>query len=59
MTTNAMSYLAILMGIIIITADLWWTWTSYTYLSWLAAGVIIGVASVISIGLDYNLMKSK
>ena len=59
MITNAKSYLAILMGIIIIIADLWWTWTSYTYLPWLAAGVIIGVASVIWIGLDYNLMKSK
>ncbi|MGA2461777.1 MAG: hypothetical protein ABSF82_10185 [Candidatus Bathyarchaeia archaeon] len=51
------SYLAILMGIIIIVADLWWTWTSYTYLPWLAAGVIILVASVIWIYIDYDLMK--
>jgi hypothetical protein len=59
MDSKVKSYLAILMGIIIIIADLWWTWTSYTYLPWLAAGVIIGVASVIWIGLDYDLMKSK
>jgi len=51
------SYLAILMGIIIIVAYLWWTWTSYTYLPWLAAGVIILVASVIWIYIDYDLMK--
>jgi len=55
--SNAKSYLAISMGIIILLADLWWTWTSYTYLPWLVAGVIIGVASAIWIGLDYDLMK--
>lgn len=53
------SYLAILMGIIIILADLWWLFTgnSYQYPPWLEAGVIIFVASVIWIGLDYSLMK--
>ena len=55
--SNAKSYLAISMGIIILLADLWWTWTSYTYLPWLVAGVIIGVASAIWIGLVYDLMK--
>ena len=55
--SNTKSYLAILMGIIIIVADLWWTWTSYTYLPWLVAGVIILVASVIWIYIDYDLMK--
>jgi hypothetical protein len=57
MSTKTKSYLAILMGIIIIVADLWWTWTGYTYLPWLAAGVIIFVASVVWIYLDYDLMK--
>lgn len=57
MSAKTKSYLAILMGIIIILADLWWTWTSYTYLPWLAAGVIIFVASVVWIYLDYDLMK--
>ena len=55
--SSTKSYLAILMGIIIIVADLWWTWTSYTYLPWLAAGVIILVASMIWIYIDYDLMK--
>jgi len=54
---NVKSYLAIALGVIILIVDIWWTWTSYTYLPWLAAGVIIGVASVVWIGLDYDLMK--
>ncbi len=58
MRATTKSYLAILMGITIV-ANLWWTWTSYTYLPWLAAAVIIFVASVEWIYLDYDLMKSK
>jgi len=54
---NVRAYLAISLGILILIVDVWWTWTSYTYLPWLAAGVIIGVASVIWIGLDYDLMR--
>jgi len=54
---NVKAYLAISLGILILIVDVWWTWTSYTYLPWLAAGVIIGVASVIWIGLDYDLMR--
>ncbi len=57
MTVKAKSYLAIMLGIIILLADIWWTWTSYTYLPWLAAGVIIAVASAIWIAIDYDLMK--
>jgi len=55
--SSTKSYLAILMGIIIIIADLWWTYTSYQYLPWLVAGVVILVASVIWLYLDYDLMK--
>lgn len=59
MRTNAKSYLAMLMGIIIILADIWWlvTGNSYQYTPWLAAGVIIFIASVIWIYLDYDLMR--
>ncbi len=44
--------LAILMGIITIVADLYWTYTSYSNPVWLALGVIILAASVIWIYLD-------
>lgn len=56
METKTKSYLAILMGIIIIIADVYWTVTSYQYLPWLVAGIVILVASVIWIYLDYDLM---
>ena len=55
--SNTKSYLALLMGIVIILVDLWWTYTSYQYLPWLFAGVVILVASVIWLYLDYDLMK--
>jgi len=59
MNTKIKSYTAILMGVIIILADIYWLLigTSYTYTPWLAAGVIIFVASIIWIGIDYDLMK--
>jgi hypothetical protein len=47
--------LAILMGIIIIIADLYWTYTSYQTPIWLYLGVIILVASMIWIAIDLNL----
>jgi len=57
------SYLAILMGVIIILADIYWLvvpvggFYSYTAPPWLIAGIVIFVASVIWIYLDYDLMK--
>lgn len=59
MKTSTKSYLAILMGVIIILADVWWlvTGDSYLYQPWLAAGIIIFAASLIWIYLDYDLMK--
>ena len=59
MSTKTKSYIAILMGIIIILADVYWLLVgdSYTYPPWLAAGVIIFVASVIWLYIDYDLMK--
>jgi hypothetical protein len=57
--SNTKSYLAILMGIIIIVADIYWLYVgnSYQYMPWLAAGIVIFVASIIWIGLDFSLMK--
>ena len=59
MSTKTKSYVAILMGIIIILADIYWllVGSSYTYAPWLAAGIIIFVASAIWIYVDYDLMK--
>lgn len=57
--SNTKSYLAILMGIIIIIADVYWLYVgnSYQYTPWLVAGIVIFVASIIWIGLDFSLMK--
>ena len=63
MSTKTKSYIAILMGIIIILADIYWLvvpvsgFYSYQAPVWLAAGVIIFVASVIWLYIDYDLMK--
>lgn len=57
MKGNTKSYLAILMGIIILVADLYWTYTSYFDTTWLALGIIILVADIIWLVLDYSLMK--
>ena len=63
MASKSMSYLAILMGIIILIADLYWLFVpvsgfySYQASPWLAAGVVILVADLVWLGLDYALMK--
>jgi hypothetical protein len=59
MSAKTKSYLGILMGIIIILADIYWllVGSSYTYLPWLTAGVVIFVASLIWLYIDYDLMK--
>jgi hypothetical protein len=57
--SNTKSIIAIAMGIIIILADIYWliVGDSYLYLPWLVAGIVIFVASVIWIYIDYDLMK--
>lgn len=57
MKSNLKSMLALLMGVIILVADLYWTYTSYYDFSWLALGVIILVADLIWMYLDWSLMK--
>jgi hypothetical protein len=55
--SKSKSYLAITMGIVIILADIYWLTDSYTVPHWLVAGVIIFVASLVWIWVDYDLMK--
>ena len=59
MDTKAKSYFAIVMGIVIIIADIYWLLidNSYTDPPWLVSGIIILVASVAWIVIDYDLMK--
>lgn len=58
MSSKVKSYLAILMGIIIIVADIYWliVGNSYQYVPWLVAGIVILIASIIWIILDLSLM---
>ncbi|MGI0100876.1 MAG: hypothetical protein ACREBH_04140 [Candidatus Micrarchaeaceae archaeon] len=53
------SYIAILLGIVIAIADIWWTYTSYFDIVWLILGIVILVADVIWIYIDYDLMTAK
>lgn len=57
MKANIRSYLAILMGVIILIADIYWTYTSSFDTLWLALGVIIAVADIAWLVIDYSLMK--
>jgi hypothetical protein len=57
MKSSIKSWLAILMGLIILVADFWWTYTSYFDATWLALGVLIFVADLVWIVLDLSLMK--
>ncbi len=55
------SWIAILMGIIILIADLYWLFgpgaASYTVPIWLALGIIILIADLVWLGIDYSFMK--
>ena len=61
MDSKAESYAAIVLGIVIILADIFWllVGASYTYAPWLAAGIVIFVAALVWIWIDYDLMKKK
>jgi hypothetical protein len=50
--------LEILMGIIIIVADLYWTYTSYPDQVWVSLGVIILLAAVFWVYLDLSQGES-
>jgi len=51
------SQIAILMGIIIAAADLYWIYTSYPDRLWVTLGIIILVADVIWLAIDFSFMK--
>jgi hypothetical protein len=55
--TEMKSRIAIMMGIIIAVADVYWTYTSYTDVVWLGLGVIIFVADLVWLTIDSNLME--
>lgn len=57
MEGNTKSKIAILMGIIIAIADIYWTYTSYYDLVWVALGVIIFIADMIWLYIDWDFMK--
>jgi hypothetical protein len=63
MSTKVKSILAILMGIVIIVADIFWLvypvsgFYSYQALPWLVAFIIILIASIVWIVLDFSLME--
>lgn len=59
MNAKMESQVGLLMGIVIVIADLYWTYTSYTDALWLALGVIIFIAGVIWLYVDYDLMSKK
>lgn len=63
MSSKVKSYLAILMGIVIIVMDIFWLvypvegFYSYQAVPWLAAAIVILVASIVWIVLDFSLME--
>lgn len=40
-------------GVVIILADLYWTYTSYWNRQWLALGIIIFIASIVWLYFDF------
>ena len=59
MDSKAESYAAIVLGVVIILADVFWLLVgqSYTYAPWLAAGIVIFIAALVWIWIDFDLMK--
>ena len=49
------STLGIIMGIVIIIADMYWTYNDYQSPTFLALGTTIFIASLVWIGLDLSL----
>jgi hypothetical protein len=57
MSGNMNGKLAILMGIVIAVADVYWTYTSSYDMLWVALGVIIFIADMIWLYIDWGMMK--
>ena len=45
------------MGLVILIADIYWTYTSYYDMVWLALGAIILVADIVWIYIDYVMSR--
>ena len=60
MKTKTKSYLAILMGVVIFAANTYWLYAgdSWKYMPWLVSAIIIYLADIYWIILDYQLMNS-
>ena len=57
MNKGTKSNIAILMGLIIAIADIYWTYTSYNVPIWLWLGIIIFIADIVWLWADISLMK--
>jgi hypothetical protein len=54
---NMRGKLAILMGLVIAIADIYWTYTSSYDMLWVALGAIIFVADIVWLYIDWWMMK--
>jgi hypothetical protein len=57
MSKSAEPMLAIVMGIIILIADIYWIYTSGGYTLWIALGVIIFIATLVWLYLDWDMSR--
>lgn len=57
MKGNMKSWIAMLMGVIILIADLIWTYQSAYDVFWLVLGIVILIADVVWLYIDYSFMK--
>ena len=57
MAKSTKSMLAMLMGIIILVADIYWIYTSGGYALWIALGVVIFIATLVWLYLDWDWIK--
>lgn len=57
MAGKTLSYVAILMGLIILVLDIYWTYAAYAISEFLAIGIVILVADLIWLAIDIKLMK--
>lgn len=59
MAANTKSIVAIALGVVILVADVYWTYTSYYDTLWLALGLLILVADAAWMYIDYDLMRGR
>ena len=57
MASKTLGYLGILMGLIILVLDIYWTYAARAISTFLAVGVIILIADLIWLFVDAKLMK--